>query len=99
VLTVDGKPYTVLGMTTTEPQAKFSVLYDDPTRTTGPSHSIHATGCNHLRRARDKNAAQPLKATTVDDALTEAQYQGLEPSDSSDLGPAAVAPCARKAAA
>jgi hypothetical protein len=83
-------------MTTDQP--KFSVLYDDPARKTGPSHSLHATGCNHLKRARDKHAAQELKATTLDAALLEAQYQGMEPSASSDLGDVAVAPCARKIA-
>ncbi len=76
--------------------ARYSVLYDDPTRQSGPSHSLHATGCNHLRRATDPHAAQKLKAATLTAALVEAQYQGLPPSDRSDLGDVAVAPCAKR---
>lgn len=83
---------------TQSPAPMFAVIYDDPKRRTGASHSLHAAGCGDVGRAPLRggdSSAQALNARTIAAALMEAQYQGLEPDAASDLGDVEPAPCTR----
>lgn len=57
--------------------------------------TVHVAGCAH--RNRKGRGRATLKAATLADALIEAQYQGLEPSDRTDLGYTRPAVCAKAA--
>jgi hypothetical protein len=77
----------------------FAVIYDDPKRKTGASHSLHAAGCGDVARAarrRDDSGAHTLNARTVAAAVIEAQYQGFEPDERSNLGDVEPAPCTKR---
>jgi hypothetical protein len=82
-------------------EGNWVVLYDDPKRTRGPSHTIHRDGCRDLARGRELGGnPQPLTATDLSEALVEAQYSGWPAAgadEGNDLGAVDLAPCARRA--
>ncbi len=87
-------------MTSTSAQTQlYSVIYDDPKRGGGASHTLHRRSCADVARAgRRGGNPQPLAADTVDTALVEARHGGLPAGPDTDLGVVDVAPCVNRAA-
>lgn len=74
----------------------FAVIYDDKRRKTGASHTLHRASCSDVKGEKSRwGQVHTLTATDVEAALAEAQYQGLDPGDASNLGDVELAPCAR----
>ncbi len=76
----------------------YTVVYDDPKRTSGPSHSLHLGGCKDPQIAKERAgcSVHDIEADTTEEALVIAQHQGLTPSDDTNLGEVYTAPCLRK---
>lgn len=82
---------------------RFAVIYHDPKRKgLGSAHTLHADGCRDVETAVQRDRSGVCSTSTVEAdgilaALEAAQYQGMPPSDATDLGGVAAAPCLIKA--
>lgn len=74
---------------------RWTVVYDDPKRKRGASHSLHTDGCRDIviAEARGGNPFT-FDADDLAAALLIAQYQGL--GEGGDLGDVEPAPCVRR---
>lgn len=76
----------------------YAVIYDDPKRKRGPSHTLHVDTCADLARAQARGGnVVRLAVEDLVAAMFTARYSGGAVSAGADLGAVDPAPCITEA--